>query len=259
MLDKILDTTRRRLASLDRSSLIEQMRNNRTVAEQPRSLRQSIIDSPGMAVIAEIKRRSPSRGALAPDLSVEEMAQLYERAGACAISVLTEPEFFHGSIKDLEAVRKISHLPILRKDFILDDYQVWESKLIGADAILLIAGALTSEELTHLYTLARDIDLEVLIEIHAAEEIEPVLAVQPEMIGINNRDLKTFNVDLRTTERIQPLLPPDVISISESGIAGREDIVRLLNCNVNAVLVGEALVTSKDPLVKIRELKGVRA
>ncbi len=207
-------------------------------------------------MIAEIKRQSPSKGLLARDLDIEKTSGLYEKAGAAAISVLTEEEFFRGSIEDLKTARACSRLPVLRKDFILEEFQVWESKFVGADAILLIVAILCPEKLCSLHSLARQIGLEVLVEIHNEGELQEALELNPEMVGINNRNLENFEVNLEVTERLRPLLPRDVVSISESGIYKREDVLRMQDLGIDAVLVGEAIVKNPDPCLKIQELLG---
>jgi indole-3-glycerol phosphate synthase len=220
------------------------------------SLKNSLLKEPGVSLIAEVKRRSPSKGILADGLSVPDTVQCYEQSGAHAVSVLTDQEYFDGSVEDLMTARHHSSLPILRKDFIVDEFQVWESRLIGADAILLIAAVLTPEKLSALHSLALKIGLEVLVEVHTAHEIETVLPIKPEIIGINNRDLKTFEVNLLTTETLRQYIPKDIVCISESGIKTRNDILRLQQCGVDAVLVGEEIVTSPDPGLKIKQLLG---
>jgi indole-3-glycerol phosphate synthase len=220
-------------------------------------LKDSLQSEKQVSIIAEIKRRSPSKGELASDLQAVETALTYERAGARAISVLTEEEFFAGSPEDLIEVNHEIKLPILRKDFILDEFQIWESRFIGADAILLIASILETRKLADLYSLAYGIGLEVLVEIHDEDDLEKTIDIRPQIVGINNRNLKTFTVDLKTTESLRSLIPNEAVCVSESGIRTREDIIRLQQCGVDAVLVGEELVTSSDPFKKIQQLRGM--
>ncbi len=254
MLDKIVAHKRRQLAS----TVTDLAPTTADLPQMPpvRSLKEGLIRAPGVAVIAEIKRRSPSKGDLRLDLSAAELADRYTRAGASAISVLTDDEFFAGSVADLRKAKQHTNLPVLRKDFILAESQVYESRQIGADAILLIVAILSVEELHKLHGLARRIGLEVLIEVHSADEVEQALTVDPEIIGINNRDLTTFTVDLKTTEALRELIPPEIACISESGISTRADIRRLAAWHIDGALVGEAIVTSPDPGEKIRELIG---
>lgn len=193
---------------------------------------------------------------MAWNLDVEETVRLYEKAGACAVSVLTEDEFFGGSVKDLKMAKSCTRLPVLRKDFILEEFQVWESRFLGADVILLIASILSSEKLPRLHSLAKQIGLEVLVEVHTERELQKALKVNPEMVGINNRNLKSFEVDLKVTQRLKPLVPQDMVCVSESGIKTREDVVRMQDLGVDAVLIGEEIVKSPDPCLKIQELLG---
>lgn len=256
MLDEIIKHKRDTLRGIDLDREIDLMRCALPDLAPVISLKKSLTTESGISLIAEIKRRSPSKGDLAVDLSVEEMVKNYENGGARSISVLTDQRYFSGSSEDLMAAKHITRLPVLRKDFIIHEYQIWESRLIGADAILLIAAVLTSDEIARLYALAKDIGLEILVEVHSQVDIEKIGKIEPEIIGINNRDLKTFNVDLATTERLRNLIPDEVVCVSESGIKHREDMIRLQACNVDAVLVGEGIVTSSSPEMKISELLG---
>jgi indole-3-glycerol phosphate synthase len=214
------------------------------------------LREPGMAVIAEFKRRSPSAGALrdAPDL--HELVSAYERGGASALSVLTEGPNFDGTLEDLRAARAACELPILRKDFILDDYQLYEARVARADAVLLIVAALEPEELTRLHGAARKLGLDVLVEVHDHEELLTALGVGAELIGINNRDLRDFSVDVERTARLMGEIPVGVTVVSESGIAEAEQLKRLEAAGVDAVLVGEALMRSPDPEAALRTLRG---
>lgn len=256
MLDKIVQYKRAALNEIDFTAEIASMERLLPGMPSVKSLRSSLTSDETISIIAEIKRRSPSCGDLAPDISVEETVAAYDSGGARGISVLTDNRFFGGSIEDLMTARHCGRLPILRKDFIIHEYQVWESRLIGADAILLIAAALSPIEIERLYSLAKSIGLEVLVEVHSEEEIGLIDRFIPEIIGINNRDLKSFTVDLVTTEKLRRFLPDGVACVSESGIKSRQDMVRLQECGVDAVLVGEAIVTCTDPARKIRELMG---
>ncbi len=208
----------------------------------------------GTRLVAEVKRASPSRGVLCPDFNPVALAKAYASGGAAAISVLTEVNYFQGSIEDLAAVRRGVKLPLLRKDFIFDRYQVYESAAYGADALLLIVAILDREPLEELLALSRGLGLSCLVEVHNESELETALLLGAEIIGINNRDLNTFKVDIETTRRLRPLIPPGRIVVSESGISRRADIEKLKKWGVNAVLVGEALVTAADIPGKMREL-----
>jgi indole-3-glycerol phosphate synthase len=216
--------------------------------------------APGL--IAEVKRASPSRGLLRADLDAVALARSYAEAGAAAISVLTEERYFQGSLADLKAVRQAldglgeGRPPLLRKDFIFDMYQIFEARAYGADAVLLIAAILNPGLLTSFISLARSLGLECLVEVHDEPELERALTAGAEIVGINNRDLRTFEVDLATTERLRPLAPPEVTVVAESGVHTRADVRRLAALDVHGVLIGEALVVADDPAEKIRELFG---
>jgi indole-3-glycerol phosphate synthase len=208
-----------------------------------------------VSVIAEIKRASPSRGALMDGrYSPVELARLYEESGARAISVVTERCYFLGDPDQLPAVREAVRLPVLRKDFVLHEYQVYETVALGADAVLLIAAVLEPARLEELHALARGMGLDVLVEVHREAELEVALRAGADLIGINNRDLRTFRTDLAVTERLAPLCPPGVTVVSESGVRGPEDVERLARAGVHAVLVGEALVTALQPGSVLRAL-----
>jgi len=221
-----------------------------------RSMRAALAGGAGPPhrVIAEIKRASPSRGPLREDLDAGMLAEAYVRAGAAGLSVLTDERFFRGSLEDLERVRARIPAPLLRKDFLLDPYQLLEALVHGADAVLLIARALADDALQTLMLRARDLDLEVMVEVHDERDLDRALAQGAGMVGINNRDLATFRVDLSVTERLMRSMPPSVLAVSASGIRGRQDIDRLEALGVRAFLVGEALVTSAHPEEKLREL-----
>jgi len=205
-------------------------------------------------LIAEVKQASPSRGVLNPNLNPTKLAKTYAEGGAAAISVLTEENYFKGSIDYLAAIREVVRLPLLRKDFIFDPYQVYESRAYGADALLLIAAILSRPQLEELLSLSHSLGLRCLVEVHKENEVERALRSKARIIGINNRDLDTFNIDINTTRRLRPLIPKEKIVVSESGVKSRKDIEKLRKWGVNAILVGEALVTAGDVLTKMREL-----
>jgi indole-3-glycerol phosphate synthase len=209
----------------------------------------------GARLIAEIKRASPSRGDL--DLGAEpaELAAIYEASGAAAISVLTEQRYFRGSLDDLRAARRAVSLPVLRKDFIIDEWQIGETMREGpADAILLIAALLDTSDLKILQSRAADVGLSSLVEVHDERELDRALEAEAHIIGINNRNLETFEVDLAITERLRPRVPRGILVVAESGITCREDMQRIADQGVDAVLVGEALMTSGDPAAEVRAL-----
>jgi indole-3-glycerol phosphate synthase len=208
----------------------------------------------GLKLIAEVKKASPSRGVLCPDFKPVEIAQTYAQNGAAAISVLTEEKHFQGSLEYLAAIREKVNIPLLRKDFIFDEYQIYESVAYGADAILLIAAILEKETLEEFLKLGESLKLGCLVEVHNEDELFQAMLAGAEIIGINNRDLNTFKVDTNTTRRLRMLIPAENIVVSESGINNKDDIKKMKECRVNAVLVGEALMTAKDIPAKMKEL-----
>ena len=205
-------------------------------------------------LIAEVKKASPSRGILCPDLDPEAIAVTYADGGAAAISVLTEAKYFKGSLKWLAAVRDRVNLPLLRKDFIYEEYQVYESAALGADAILLITSILSRQQLVELLEISHGLGLFCLVEVHNEDELKTALLAGAGIIGINNRDLYTFKSDIDTTRRLRMLVPDENIVVSESGIHSGEDMRKMRECKVDAVLVGEALVTARDVPAKMKEL-----
>jgi indole-3-glycerol phosphate synthase len=217
----------------------------------------------GPALIAEIKRGSPSRGLLARDFDPLRLSRLYRQNGASAISVLTDERFFGGCLEHLALVVDDRQsgpgktLPVLRKDFIFDPYQVYEARAAGADALLLIAAALEVEQMRSLYALTRSLGMAPLVEVHTPEELAGALALDPVLIGINNRNLRDFTVDLECTLRLGPAVPPDVVLVAESGIHTTRDVERLAEAGVDAILVGEALVTAEDPAARVRAFSGL--
>jgi len=218
------------------------------------------LTSPGLALIAEHKRRSPSAGSIRrshPPVSLEAVVGAYERAGAAALSILTEERGFGGSLADLVQARASSSLPILRKDFIVDEYQLFEAALAGADAILLIVAALSPAELARLHAGALALDLEILVEVHDAAELDGAVALGAGVIGINNRDLTTLRVDTGRTPELLARVPPGTVTVSESGWRTRSQLEALAGAGVDAVLVGEALMRSPDIELACRELAGV--
>lgn len=258
ILERILEDTRRDLRARQERVPIDALREKLPDAPPARDFA-AALRGRGVRVIAEIKRASPSRGALNLDVQPAELALTYAEAGAAAISVLTEPHYFKGALEDLQQVRSSldeagQAVPLLRKDFIIDPYQLLEARLAGADAVLLITAALPGEALHQLYYQALEIGLTPLVEVHDEEELQRALEVRPKVVGINNRNLRTFQVDLMTTFRLRPRIPEDVVVVSESGIHSPADIRRLAESGVQAVLVGEALVTAPDPKAVLQEL-----
>lgn len=208
------------------------------------------LRQPGVCLIAEVKRASPSKGLLCHDFDPGALARTYAENGAAAISVLTDARFFQGSLEHLVQVKETlasigKPLPVLRKDFIFDPYQVWEARVAGADAILLIVAVLGDKALRSLLTLTWRLGMEALVEVHNQQELARALTAGARIIGINNRDLRTFTVDLAVTERLRPLVPPDILVVGESGIHTPDDVARLVAVGVDAILVGEAFVRAK--------------
>jgi indole-3-glycerol phosphate synthase len=205
-------------------------------------------------IIAEVKKASPSKGLLCPDFHPVELAKLYAANGASAISVLTESNYFQGSLDYLENIRHAVDIPLLRKDFIFDEYQVYEAAAFGADAVLLITAILEAKKLADLITLCKTLKLGALVEVHNEAELITALSAEADIIGINNRDLNTFKTDIDTTRRLRDSIPDGKIIVSESGINSAADMKKMKQFNINTVLVGEALVTAKDIPAKMREL-----
>ncbi|MFN6121070.1 MAG: indole-3-glycerol phosphate synthase TrpC [Actinomycetes bacterium] len=212
----------------------------------------------GLQVISEIKRRSPSKGDLNPDLDPAAWAAGYERGGAACLSVLTDEEFFGGSVADLQAARGACSLPVLRKDFTVSPHDVCDARLMGADCVLLIAAALSTDELVSFHGLATMIGLDVLVEIHDERELEAALAADASLIGVNQRDLVTFQVDHERAVRMASVIPDHAVKVAESGVRGADDAAALHAAGYHAVLVGETLVTSDDPAATIGLLRGMR-
>jgi indole-3-glycerol phosphate synthase len=225
-----------------------------TRAPPVRPFGEALVRPGRLNVIAEHKRRSPSRGAIREDLVPSDVARGYEAAGAAAISVLTDEPFFGGRLAHLEEVRRATALPVLRKDFVLDPWQVWESRAAGADAILLIVAVLTDPELRSLLDVAGEAGLEVLVEVHDRSELDRALAAGSRIVGVNNRDLKTLAVSPLTALSLASSIPDDVVAVAESGIRSSADLVRLRAAGFDAFLVGERLMTAPEPGEALRQL-----
>ncbi len=222
----------------------------------PRKFMEAINQPRQISLIAEIKKASPSSGMIRQDFIPQAIAKTYQDAGAQAISVLTEEDFFLGNISYINEVKAITSIPILRKDFILEPYQVYESRYFGADAILLIADLLTKDTLSELLEVARNLGLDCLVEVHEEKELKKVLNMKIPFIGINNRDLHTLEVDFKTTERLFTLIPKDKVVVVESGIKSYQDVLFLEILGVSAILVGEAFMQAPDIRKKVEELMG---
>jgi indole-3-glycerol phosphate synthase len=255
VLDRIVEATREE---------VDRRRDVVSLADLEAALRgrpdsrpfQEALTRPGISLIAEHKRRSPSAGAIREGADVVEIVQAYERGGAAALSVLTEPFHFGGSLDDLRAARGATHLPVLRKDFIVDPYQLYEAAAAGADAILLIVAALETDALAALHREARNLDLDVLVEVHDEEELRGALEVDADVIGINNRDLGDFTVNIERTYELLSDVPAGKTVVSESGFSSRVELDELDRVGVDAVLVGETLMRAPDVEAACRELTG---
>ena len=257
ILDDILDRKRIEVADaknrLDAAALALEAKD---CARAPLGFRQAIQSSDGVAVIAEVKRRSPSKGLIREDFDAVSIARAYVDADASCISVLTDEHYFGGSLDDLKRVREAVDIPLLRKDFVVDAMQIDEARLAGADAVLLIVAALAVDQLGALHDHARSIGLDVLVEVHRDEELDRALAIGSKLVGVNNRDLRTFDIDLATTERLAARLgDSDVVLISESGIKNNEDVARLERAGASGFLVGESLMRQPDPGAALRALR----
>jgi len=249
VLDGILATTRE---DVDRRRIDRPLTGEHS--SRPDHLFRDALAAPGLSIIAEHKRRSPSAGPIGHGVEVAKIARAYQRGGAAAISVLTEERNFAGSLDDLRAARAATSIPIIRKDFVIDSYQLAEAVDAGADAVLLIVAALGGSRLRELHEEAVGFGLGVLVEVHDAAELEIALTVSPEVIGINNRDLRDFSVDVDRTLRLAPLIPDGMLVISESGLDSPESLRRLLDAGIDGALIGEALMRSADPAAALRDL-----
>jgi indole-3-glycerol phosphate synthase len=232
---------------------LETLRGRVRTGEGARPFNEALV-RPGLSLIGEFKRRSPSVGEIKPGAGVADLVTAYERGGAAALSILTEERHFAGSLDDLRVARQSSDLPILRKDFIVDRYQLYEAAVNGADAVLLIVAGLDDDQLEALYVEARELDLDCLIEVHDGPDLERALAVGAEAIGINNRNLGDFTVDLETTAELLTDVPAGKAVVAESGYVGREQLDELERIGVDAVLMGETLMRAGDPEALVREL-----
>lgn len=256
MLDQIIQTKRAQLELVDTKSEIERLTEIATQLPPVRSLALALRSDSDLSVIAEIKKKSPSKGILNAGLDVTSFAREYESGGARAISVLTETDFFDGSLDDLKSVRKAVNIPVLRKDFIISEYQIWESREAGADALLLIATCLNCERLAQLMKVCELAGIEALVEVYTEAELRTALDLKPKLIAVNNRNLRTFEVDLGRMTHLAKKIPNDIVTVSASGVFERSDMIALEKAKVDAVLIGEALVTSANPGQKIRQLLG---
>jgi indole-3-glycerol phosphate synthase len=254
ILDDIVAHKKKELVRQKDSVSFTVLEKRASEADKPRGFSKALSNPSAMALIAEIKKASPSAGVIRKDFDPIEIGKIYEACGASAISVLTDRQFFQGSISRLEKVRQAVQIPVLRKDFIIDPFQIYEARAVGVDAVLLIAAILSDAQLSEFLHVCKNLQMDALVEVHTAEELNRALAVGAQVIGINNRDLKTFSVHLETTEELIGHIPKGVVVVSESGIKGHEDMKRLATAGVDAVLVGTSLMKAKDIGKKVREL-----
>lgn len=258
ILDKIAEATINRVTKAKERQILEMLKdklyfgaslkkfNGRPAFSFEQALRSPGYDHGGLHFICEVKKASPSKGVIAQDFPYMDIAREYVQGGASAISVLTEPEFFQGSDRYLNEISRAVDIPVLRKDFILDEYQIYESKLIGADAVLLICALLDTDRLKKYIKICDELGMSALVEAHTAKEIEIAMEAEARIIGVNNRNLQTFEVDIENSIRLRQMVPRDIIYVAESGIRSREDILALQSAGVDAVLIGEAFMRSEN-------------
>jgi indole-3-glycerol phosphate synthase len=257
VLETILAAKKESLERVKPSTPLAELKARALESLPPRAFKAALMAN-GISIIAEIKRASPSGGVIADVGDVADLARRYEEGGAAAISVLTEENYFSGSQYDLQRVKEVVALPVLRKDFIFDPYQVWESRAMGADAILLLASVLESVPLRELIMLARELQLAPLVEIHTRDELEKAINMSADLIGVNARDLTTFAVDIQVPLSMSKVIPPGITRVAESGVKTRDEVRRLEAQGYNAVLIGETLMRADDPVQKLKELSGQR-
>ena len=253
-LDKIVQSHREK-AAREQRNLDDLVGQARAIPATRGFAEQLVVGSrEQLCVIAEIKRKSPSKGVLQPDLNAANISALYEQGGASCLSVLTDEDFFGGSVEDLQNARASTSLPVIRKDFTVSEFDVVDARLMGADCVLLIAAVLSNDELSRFFDLATHIGLDVLVETHDESELDRALNVGANIVGVNQRDLTTFEVDHARAERMASLIPPTVVRVAESGVRDARDARRLRDAGYDAVLVGESIVTASDPAAAVRDL-----
>ena len=257
ILDTIAEATRVRVAEAKKTVPLEQIRSAARMLPADTGFPfEKALSAPGMSFICECKKASPSKGLIAPDFPYLEIAKSYEDAGASAISVLTEPQWFLGQNTYLQEIVQAVHIPCLRKDFTVDDYMIYEAKVLGASSVLLICSLLSEEQIRDSIKLCDSLGLSALVEAHDADEIEMALRAGARIIGVNNRNLKDFTVDIHNSGRLRSLVPPEVLFVAESGIKTRADVAVLEEMGVNAVLIGETLMRSEHKKQLLADLKG---
>lgn len=258
LLTQIVDNKKIELKEDKLKLPLKELRSRLVDIEPPRNFCAAISEPKGQSLnlIAEIKKRSPLKGTLIEELKVTTLSKRYEEGGAAAISVITEKKFFEGNPEYINIAKGASKLPVLRKDFLIDEYHIYEARYLGADALLLITAILEPSTLSDFIVLTSELGMSSLVEVHSEKELEKALRAEAKIIGINNRNLRTFKVDINTTFRIMNEIPDGKIVVSESGIYSRDDITMLADAGVNAALVGEAIITSGNVVKKIKELVG---
>lgn len=256
ILDQLADHARERVEDAKRTQSLTEIRQRALDMPTGDFAFEEALKKPDIAFICECKKASPSKGLIAPEFPYLSIAREYEAAGADAVSVLTEPKWFLGSEKYLKEIAEAVSIPCLRKDFTVDEYMIYESKLLGASAVLLICSILSEEQIKEYIGICDGLGLSALVEAHEGEEVEIALRAGARMIGVNNRNLKDFSVDTENSRRLRQMIPPEVLFVSESGVGSAEDVSRLRGIGADAVLIGEALMRAADKKAKLRELKG---
>lgn len=254
ILERIVAVRRRALAQAKQATPASKLEERAAAAPPPRDF-SAALRREGLNIIAELKKASPSRGLLRPGYNPAALAPALEAAGAAALSVLTEPEFFQGALEDLQTVRALVGVPVLRKDFIFDSYQLFEARAAGADAFLLIAAILSASEIRQLLTLGKQLDMSALVEVHTREELERALEAGAEILGVNNRNLRTFSVDLNTSLELIDAISDSCLAVSESGLRSHSDLTRLRAAGFDAFLIGEHLMQAEDSAAALKQLR----
>lgn len=256
ILDQLADHARERVEDAKRTQSLTEIRQRALDMPKGNFAFEEALRKPDIAFICECKKVSPSKGLIAPEFPYLSIAREYEAAGADAVSVLTEPKWFLGSGKYLKEIAEAVSIPCLRKDFTVDEYMIYESKLLGASAVLLICSILSEEQIKEYIGICDGLGLSALVEAHDGEEVEMALRAGARMIGVNNRNLKDFSVDTENSRRLRQMIPPEILFVSESGVGCEEDVSRLRGIGADAVLIGETLMRAADKKAKLRELKG---
>ena len=256
ILDRLADHARERVEEAKRRQSLTEIRQRASDMPKGNFAFENALKKPDIAFICECKKASPSKGLIAPEFPYLSIAREYEAAGADAVSVLTEPKWFLGSDKYLKDIAEAVSIPCLRKDFTVDEYMIYEAKLLGASAVLLICSILSEEQIKEYIGICDGLGRSALVEAHDGEEVEIALRAGARMIGVNNRNLKDFSVDTENSRRLRQMIPPEVLFVSESGVGSAEDVSRLRGIGADAVLIGETLMRAADKKAKLRELKG---